>query len=123
MNIMQRKRLVSRELVELAARQPEEFAALSERHYQGRIEAIAGEILASLGAIDYWFTVPSHRVHKTVHHYLLRATGGELTTENDPDHEAVDVAWLPLREAHRHLTFPNERRIAREAWQRLAGDD
>ncbi|HIZ61205.1 MAG TPA: nucleoside kinase [Candidatus Gemmiger avistercoris] len=47
MNIMQRKRLVSRELVELAARQPEEFAALSERHYQGRIEAIAGEILAS----------------------------------------------------------------------------
>ena len=50
------------------------------------------------------------------------ATGGELTIENDPDHEAIDVAWLPLDEAHRHLTFPNERRIAREAWLRLSGD-
>ena len=32
------------------------------------------------------------------------------------------VAWFLLRDAHRHLTFPNERRIARLAWQRLAGD-
>ena len=39
----------------------------------------------------------------------------------EPD-EAIDVAWLPLHEAHRHLTFPNERRIARVAWQRLAGE-
>ena len=39
-----------------------------------------------------------------------------------PNGSTVDVAWLPLRDAPRHLTFPNERRIAREAWQRLAGD-
>ena len=51
-----------------------------------------------------------------------RFPGGHLTIENDPDHEAIDVAWLPLRDAHRHLTFPNERRIARLAWQRLSGD-
>ncbi|WP_313815871.1 NUDIX hydrolase [Citricoccus sp.] len=72
---------------------------------------IAGDILASLGSIDYWFTVSSHRVHKTVHHYLLRATGGELTTENDPDHEAVDVAWVGLDVLNAKLSFPNERRI------------
>ena len=84
---------------------------------------ITARVLAELGTIDYWFATSDHRVHKVVHHYLLEATGGHLTIENDPDHEAVDVAWLPLREAHRHLTFPNERRIAREAWQRLAGDD
>jgi 8-oxo-dGTP pyrophosphatase MutT (NUDIX family) len=47
-----------------------------------------------------------------VHHYLLRATGGELTIENDPDHEAVDVAWVPIKELARKLSFPNERRIA-----------
>ena len=35
-------------------------------------------------------------MHKLVHHYLLRATGGRLTIEGDPDHEAVDVAWVPL---------------------------
>ncbi len=72
---------------------------------------IAGDILAPLGSIDYWFTVSGHRVHKTVHHFLLRATGGFLTIENDPDHEAVDVAWVRLDELARKLSFPNERRI------------
>jgi hypothetical protein len=74
------------------------------------------------GTIDYWFATSERRIHKYVHHYLLEATGGHLTIDNDPDHEAIDVAWLPLREAHEHLTFPNERRIARQAWARLSGD-
>ncbi len=82
---------------------------------------IEARVLIKLGTIDYWFATGDRRIHKFVHHYLLEATGGYLTIENDPDHEAVDVAWLPLEHAHRHLTFPNERRIAREAWQRLAG--
>ena len=83
---------------------------------------IEGRVLTELGTIDYWFATGDRRVHKYVHHYLLEATGGHLTLENDPDHEAIDVAWLPLREAHEHLTFPNERRIARQAWARLSGD-
>ena len=82
---------------------------------------IEARVLIKLGTIDYWFATGDRRIHKFVHHYLLEATGGYLTIENDPDPEAVDVAWLPLEHAHRHLTFPNERRIAREAWQRLAG--
>jgi 8-oxo-dGTP pyrophosphatase MutT (NUDIX family) len=73
---------------------------------------IQGDIVTALGSIDYWFTVSGHRVHKTVHHFLLVATGGDLTIENDPDHEAVDVAWVPLEELGRKLSFPNERRIA-----------
>ncbi|WP_205762199.1 NUDIX hydrolase [Arthrobacter mobilis] len=72
---------------------------------------IKGRVLATLGSIDYWFTVSGHRVHKTVHHFLLTATGGELTIDNDPDHEAVDVAWVPLAELGKRLSFPNERRI------------
>lgn len=73
---------------------------------------IAGEVLASLGSIDYWFSVSGRRIHKTVHHYLLEATGGYLTTEKDPDHEAVDVAWVNIDDLGRKLSFPNERRIA-----------
>lgn len=73
---------------------------------------IMGNVLASLGSIDYWFTVAGRRVHKTVHHYLLSATGGYLTTEKDPDHEAVDVAWVNIDDLGRKLSFPNERRIA-----------
>ena len=83
---------------------------------------IEGRVLIELGTIDYWFAAGERRIHKYVHHYLLEAVGGHLTIENDPDHEAIDVAWLPLRDAHSHLTFPNERRIARVAWQRLSGD-
>ena len=83
---------------------------------------IQGRVLVELGTIDFWFAAGDRRIHKYVHHFLLEAVGGYLTIENDPDHEAIDVAWLPLQEAHRHLTFPNERRIARLAWQRLSGD-
>lgn len=73
---------------------------------------ISGDVITSLGSIDYWFNVSGHRVHKTVHHFLFSATGGELTTENDPDHEAVDVAWVNIDDVGRKLSFPNERRIA-----------
>ena len=55
-----------------------------------------------------------------VHHYLLEATGGVLSVEGDPDHEAVEVAWVPLDELASSLAFPNERRIARVASARLA---
>lgn len=80
---------------------------------------IAGDILAPLGSIDYWFSVSGHRVHKTVHHFLLRATGGFLTIDNDPDHEAVDVAWVEISELSRKLSFPNERRITELAKELL----
>jgi 8-oxo-dGTP pyrophosphatase MutT (NUDIX family) len=82
---------------------------------------ITGRVLTELGTIDYWFATSDRRVHKFVHHYLLEALGGELTIDNDPDHEAIEVAWFPLQEVHHHLTFPNERRIAQVAWERLAG--
>jgi 8-oxo-dGTP pyrophosphatase MutT (NUDIX family) len=82
---------------------------------------IIGRVLASLGTIDYWFSASGTRVHKIVHHYLLEATGGQLSIEGDPDAEAIDVAWFPLVEVQSHLTFPNERRIAHLAWERLAG--
>lgn len=81
---------------------------------------IRGRVVDRLGTIDYWFSVEGRRVHKQVHHYLLEATGGELSAEGDPDHEAVEVAWFPLEELARTLAFPNERRIARKAFARLA---
>lgn len=73
---------------------------------------ISGDVITSLGSIDYWFNISGRRVHKTVHHFLFAATGGSLTTENDPDHEAVDVAWVNIDDLGRKLSFPNERRIA-----------
>jgi 8-oxo-dGTP pyrophosphatase MutT (NUDIX family) len=81
---------------------------------------ISGRVVDTLGTIDYWFSVEGKRVHKVVHHFLLEAIGGKLTIEDDPDGEAVDVAWVPMAELAARLAFPNERRIAREAFERLA---
>lgn len=80
---------------------------------------VTGDILAPLGRVDYWFTVSGTRIHKVVHHFLLRATGGELTIENDPDHEAVDVAWVPIAELSGRLSFANERRMVEAARAKL----
>src|SRR5699024_3286584 len=72
---------------------------------------ITGQVLLHLATIDYWFAGHDRRVHKVVHHYLLEALGGELTIENDPDHEAEDVAWDSLGEVARQLDYPNARRV------------
>ncbi|UER53223.1 NUDIX hydrolase [Kineosporiaceae bacterium SCSIO 59966] len=81
---------------------------------------IRGRVVGDLGTIDYWFAVEGRRIHKTVHHYLLEATGGRLTVEGDPDAEAVDVEWVPIDELGSRLAFANERRIARAATALLA---
>ncbi|WP_128773301.1 NUDIX hydrolase [Actinomyces oricola] len=83
---------------------------------------ITGRVLRHLATIDYWFAGDNHRVHKVVHHFLLEAVGGTLTTANDPDHEAEDVAWVPLDEVSRRLAYPNERRIVAAARAILVGD-
>jgi len=70
---------------------------------------ITGRILAELGTIDFWFVAEQRRVHKTVHHYLLEATGGELS---DEDVEVVEVAWVPLPELAERLEYPDERQLA-----------
>jgi 8-oxo-dGTP pyrophosphatase MutT (NUDIX family) len=81
---------------------------------------IEGRVIGSLGTIDYWFSAEGRRVHKLVHHYLLEATGGELSVDGDPDQEAIDVAWVPLPDLGTLLAFPNERKIARAASAMLA---
>ena len=83
---------------------------------------ISGRVLRHLATIDYWFAGDDHRVHKIVHHFLLEALGGWLTTDNDPDHEAEEVEWVDLDDVSRRLAYPNERRIVAAAREILVGD-
>lgn len=64
-----------------------------------------------LSSMDYWFSGTDRRVHKVVHHFLLEATGGQLTVEKDPDREACTAQWVPLSLLDKRLAFPAERRI------------
>jgi len=86
-----------------------EIAAIREVAEETGIDS---EILQPLGVIDYWFTGDDRRVHKKVHHFLLEAVGGDITTENDPDHEAEVAEWIRIDELGTKLAFPNERKMA-----------
>jgi 8-oxo-dGTP pyrophosphatase MutT (NUDIX family) len=70
---------------------------------------VQGSVLAALGSIDYWFVTEDRRVHKTVHHYLMRFLGGELC---DEDLEVSEVAWVPIEELPSRLAYADERRLA-----------
>ena len=78
---------------------------------------IRGRVLAVLGTIDYWFVAEDRRIHKTVHHYLLEASGGQLS---DDDVEVDEVAWVPLAELTDRLAYAGERRLAETAAGLLA---
>ena len=78
---------------------------------------IVGEIVASLGTIDFWFVADGRRIHKTVHHFLLRATGGTLS---DADIEVTEVAWVQLPDIGSRLAYPDERSLVETAGRLLA---
>ncbi len=84
---------------------------------------ITGRVLRHLSTIDYWFSGTDRRVHKVVHHFLLEALSGTLTTENDPDHEAEKVEWVLLDRVPSRLAYPNERQIIAVAREILLGRD
>ncbi len=78
---------------------------------------IDGQVRAPLGTIDYWFLDSGRRIHKTVHHFLLDAVGGELS---DLDAEVTEVAWVPLTESAARLAYADERRLVDTAVRLLA---
>lgn len=69
---------------------------------------ISGVVIAELGTIDYWFVASGRRIHKTVHHYLLEAIGGELSAN---DVEVEEVAWIPLSAVTSRMEYEDERRL------------
>ncbi len=78
---------------------------------------ITGEVLHRLGTVDYWFMFRGKKIHKTVHHFLLRRISGELC---DRDVEVVEVAWVPLADLPHRLAYPDERRLVAQVPDLLA---
>jgi ADP-ribose pyrophosphatase YjhB (NUDIX family) len=83
---------------------PEE-AALREVQEETGIES---GIEKSLGIIDFWFMAGGKRIHKTVHHYLFRESGGILAAQES---EVDEVAWFPLAEIVERLAYPDEKKL------------
>lgn len=98
----------------LAGETPEETAVREAREETGIEPRIVGE----LGSIQYWFTRKGVRFKKEVKHYLMRATGGNITAH---DHEYAEARWFPIDEAAMRLTHENEAAIVRRAAEELRG--
>ena len=69
-------------------------------------------ILDTVGDVHYRFVREGRRIDKTVHYYLMEATGGDLA---DHDHEFDEVRWFGLGEAEAIMSFPTERDIVARA--------
>jgi 8-oxo-dGTP pyrophosphatase MutT (NUDIX family) len=98
--------------------EPAEQAAIREVREEAGIDAA---MAGPLGKIEYWYVskydAEPARVHKFVHFFLLRYTGGST---DDHDHEVTEARWVEIGEAERMLDFKDERQmvtLAREALQ------
>lgn len=84
-----------------------ETTALREVLEETGIEA---EIIEPLEDITYWFVAAAEqaRYKKTVHYFLMRATGGDPSRH---DGEVEEVRFVPVEEAPRLVTYPSDRKV------------
>ena len=92
--------------------EPDEDHKLTAEREVWEETGIHGKVFEHLGVIDYWFVSDGVRIHKTVHHHLLRFVDGWL---NDEDPEVTEVSWIPAAELIERLAYADERKLARRA--------
>jgi 8-oxo-dGTP pyrophosphatase MutT (NUDIX family) len=83
---------------------------------------IQARIVGDLGSIQYSFARRGVRFNKEVRHFLMEATGGDVTLH---DAEYDEARWFTVAEAMRRLAYVNEAEVVRRAQpligQHLAG--
>lgn len=86
-----------------------EEAALREVREETGLEA---EVEGSLGSISYFYVWEGVRIRKTVHFFLMRATGGDVSRH---DREMEEVRWFPLDEAIGVASYRSEKEVLTRA--------
>jgi 8-oxo-dGTP pyrophosphatase MutT (NUDIX family) len=80
------------------------------------------DVVGPLDTIEYWYKSTYDpepvRVHKFVHMFLLRYTGGST---DDHDDEVLEAQWVEIGEAQQRLAFKDERRLMAMAQAALDG--
>jgi 8-oxo-dGTP pyrophosphatase MutT (NUDIX family) len=75
------------------------------------------ELEERLRSISYVFVRGRTRFHKTVHFFLMRPVGGDVSLH---DHEFDEVRWFQLEEGLELMTHATERSVVEEAAARMA---
>ena len=78
---------------------------------------LSARIVAPLGRVEYTYLDGGVDVAKVVHFFLMEWEPGAAAT---PDGELERIAWLPLQEACRILSYERERSIVERAIEELA---
>jgi 8-oxo-dGTP pyrophosphatase MutT (NUDIX family) len=98
-----------------------EETALREVREETGIQA---RIVGDLGSIQYSFARRGVRFNKEVRHFLMEATGGDVSLH---DAEYDEARWFAFADAMRQLTYINEAEVVRRAQpligSRLAGGE
>jgi 8-oxo-dGTP pyrophosphatase MutT (NUDIX family) len=86
-----------------------EDAAVREVREETGIDAVIEE---PLGDTRYFYIWEEVRIRKTVHFFLMRATGGDV---KDRDDEMEEVRWFPLSRALKRAAYRGEREVLQRA--------
>jgi 8-oxo-dGTP pyrophosphatase MutT (NUDIX family) len=98
------------------APQPGEDLAAAAVREVAEETGLQAAIDREVGNISYWFAAEGVRYHKTVHFYLMVATGGSV---DQHDCEFDRVQWFPAEEALAVMTYPSERAMVEKALELL----
>ncbi len=90
-----------------------EDAAIREVREETGIRA---DIEESLGDTKYFYVWEDVRIRKTVHFFLMRATGGN---PDDRDDEMEEIRWFPLDRALKRAAYRGERDVLGRAAELL----
>jgi 8-oxo-dGTP pyrophosphatase MutT (NUDIX family) len=91
-----------------------EETALRETREETGLEV---ELEDRLRSISYVFVRGRTRFHKTVHFFLMRPVGGDVSLH---DHEFDEVRWFQLEEALEMMTHATERSVVEGAAEIMA---
>jgi ADP-ribose pyrophosphatase YjhB (NUDIX family) len=84
-------------------------AALREvREESGAI----GEIDFELTPTSFWYTFNGEKQQKTVHYFVMRFEGGDIT---EHDNEMQSVMWVPSTEVEGRLAYKGDKEVWKEA--------
>jgi len=72
-----------------------------------------------LVTIDWYFRADGEQIHKYTTFYLMYSARGEARPERREG--ITDCAWVPLDEAHEHISYENAREVMKVA-QRVASE-
>jgi len=88
-------------------------AAAREVREETGIEAVIED---SLGETRYFYVWEDTRIRKTVHFFLMRATGGDPAERDD---EMEEIRWFPIERALKRAAYRGEREVLGRARELL----